>query len=156
MSPAKALRPIRRGNGTRPRGNSGAVSSSDPGRSVYFVYRAHRDLLKGSTARELGWRLAPHKTIEARERAPAGFDRNSLPLLADTVENSARPQVAPKYSNRLGSSGESLFRVGARARIKLASRRRQIVFQRHRPFSDIPKDADQSALGPRMDMGRPS
>jgi len=82
MSSAKALRPIGRGNGTRPRGNSGAVSSSDPDGSVYSVYRAHHELPKGSTARELGWRLAPRKTIEERERAPAGLDRSSLPLLA--------------------------------------------------------------------------
>lgn len=125
MTSARALRPIGRGNGTRPRGNSGAVSSSDPGRSVYFVYRAHRDLLKGSTARELGWRLAPHKTIEARERARE-FWRVTVSRW-DTCANQ-----------------------------KLASPRRQIVFQRHRPFSDIPKDANQSSLGPRMDMGRPS
>ena len=58
---------------------SRAQTQGDP---FYSVYRAHRDLPKGSTARELGWRLALHKTIEERERAPASLDRSSLPLVA--------------------------------------------------------------------------
>ena len=58
---------------------SRAQTQDDP--STPYVERI-ATFRKDPPPAELGWRLAPHKTIEERERAPAGLDRSSLPLLA--------------------------------------------------------------------------